>query len=114
MNAPLDTTRCPACGRELLRTEQGYLCAPCALAAVMPTQSSAHERVGGYELLQTLDEGGTGIVYIARDIEHDSLVALKLAKSEILESAAAVASSFIKEQAIYVGDTRPVLPGDRM
>jgi hypothetical protein len=92
VSALVNATLCPACGGELLRTEQGTLCAPCALLAAMSTAADASDRVGGYELLQLLDQGGTGLVYVARDVEHEALVALKLAKPEILQSAASIAA----------------------
>jgi eukaryotic-like serine/threonine-protein kinase len=48
--------------------------------------------IGPYEVLQRLNEGGTGEVYIASHPDRDDLVALKIAKPELLESSEAVAA----------------------
>lgn len=80
---------CPACGVERLRTEHGDLCMACLFAEGM---DSGREQIGSYELLQRLDAGGTGIVYIAAHEEHDGLCALKLARPELLASTEALAA----------------------
>jgi hypothetical protein len=59
-------------------------------AAVRETRS-APERLGSYELLQPLGEGGMGVVYKARHIHLNKVVALKLLPSERLSNPQAVA-----------------------
>lgn len=80
---------CARCGGPLSQTAYGEVCTVCVFGAGLGSDSDG--RVGPYELLQSLDQGGTSTVYIAQKHgEHDGLVALKLARPEVLENAEAV------------------------
>jgi eukaryotic-like serine/threonine-protein kinase len=72
---------CADCGALLVATDWGELCGACALSGGL-----AHERelIGDYERCQLLGEGAMGRVYLARHIHSDEVVALKLAKAELL------------------------------
>jgi serine/threonine protein kinase len=83
-----DADGCHVCGATLLRTDQGALCPACLFAAGL---SAGEERVGPYALLQALESGGSGTVHIARRFDQEGLVAIKLARPELLESAECVA-----------------------
>ena len=52
--------------------------------------------LGDYELLMELGEGAMGKVYIAKHRQHSDLVAVKVAKPEVLDLAGG-ASAFLKE-----------------
>ena len=75
-------TDCGACGAVLVETAWGELCAACALLA-----SVSNERVliGDYERFHLLGEGSMGAVYLAKHVASDDVVALKLARPELLE-----------------------------
>jgi hypothetical protein len=79
---------CPTCNVTLARTPCGELCTACLFEAAMIDRGG--ERLGPYELLQPLDEGGTGIVYIAREQGQDGLLAIKIARPELAASADAL------------------------
>lgn len=57
-------------------------CAACLLDVTLERP----RRVGDYELFQCLGEGGMGSVYLAKHAASDEIVALKLAKRELLDS----------------------------
>jgi serine/threonine protein kinase len=79
-----DAATCAHCGAVLAQTAHGELCAACLFAAALP---GASQQVGPYLLLQLLDEGGSGSVYIARRADLEELVAIKLARVELLGSS---------------------------
>jgi serine/threonine protein kinase len=81
-------TTCPACGVERVRTEHGELCAVCLFSAGV----GAPETVGSYELVQRLEAGGTGIVYIAARDDQDGFCAIKIARPELLVNDDAIAA----------------------
>lgn len=81
-------TACGACQAALVSTDWGELCAACALRAGISTERVL---IGDYERFQLLGEGAMGAVYLAKHVASDDVVALKLAKSELLERAGGLA-----------------------
>lgn len=81
---------CARCDAELLQTDHGALCMGCLFASGLP--DAAAERVGPYELIYPLDTGGTGTIHVARDVEQDDLVAIKLARTEVVSTPDAIAA----------------------
>ncbi|HEX9164358.1 MAG TPA: protein kinase [Gemmatimonadales bacterium] len=77
----------------------------------MPTfeQRLATGLEGRYTLERELGQGGMAIVYLARDLRHDRLVALKVLRPEI--SAEIGAERFLREIKMAAGLTHPhILP----
>jgi serine/threonine protein kinase len=73
---------CSACQVELVETAWGQLCGACALLLGI---SEERDLVGDYERFQLLGEGAMGRVFLAKHVDSDEVVALKLAKDELLE-----------------------------
>lgn len=71
------TGACHACGTLLIPSRWGELCA-CGLGR-------QRQFVGDYELFQRLGEGAMGVVFMAKHRASDEVVALKLAKPDLLE-----------------------------
>jgi len=80
--------QCGACQANLITTAWGELCAACALHGSI---SNERELVGDYERFHLLGEGSMGAVYLAKHVASDDVVALKLAKPELLERAGGLA-----------------------
>ncbi len=74
-------TACSVCSNAQLATSFGDLCGACALMAAL---SESRDRVGDYERFHLLGEGAMGLVYMAKHVTSDEVVALKLAKPELL------------------------------
>jgi serine/threonine protein kinase/WD40 repeat protein len=101
---------CSTCGRDVPMDAPNALCPGCLMLAgltdnemlssiepsgtvhmVIPEDAAFPEgtlrRLGSYELLQVIAPGGMGIVYKARHVGLDRIVALKMIRSGILASA---------------------------
>ncbi|HYQ43859.1 MAG TPA: serine/threonine-protein kinase, partial [Polyangiaceae bacterium] len=76
---------CSVCRAGLVETAFGPLCGACALQAVL---SEERVLIGDYERFQLLGEGAMGSVFLAKHIDSDEVVALKLAKLELLQEPA--------------------------
>ena len=97
------STPCPRCGTRLHGAFLGKICPRCALegagsweddesAASTPTSQlgeawNVGSRVGDYELVDVLGRGGMAVVYLARHIGLDRLVALKTISAPLAADA---------------------------
>jgi len=89
---PVTSQSCPKCGRAIPPSAPRGLCPACLVASVfeeagddpfaavreMPAPAGPSERVGSYDLLDQLGRGGMGVVFRARDLRLNRIVALKL------------------------------------
>ncbi len=73
---------CSVCQAELVETAWGQLCGACALLAGL---SEERDLIGDYQCFQLLGEGAMGKVFLAKHVDSDEVVALKLAKPELLQ-----------------------------
>jgi serine/threonine-protein kinase len=75
-------SECGTCQAILVPTDWGEVCAACALLAGILDERPL---IGDYERCQLIGEGSMGAVYLAKHVDSDDVVALKLAKPEVLE-----------------------------
>jgi len=87
------TETCARCGAQLVTIAHTAVCAACSFEAGIGEELAGAARIGSYELVDPpLDRGGTGLVFIAHNQLSEGLVALKIARPELLESADMIAA----------------------
>ena len=81
-------SECGTCRAELVTTTWGALCGACALSTAL---AEGRQLVGDYECFQLLGQGAMGEVHLAKHVTSDQVVALKLAKQDLLELPGGIA-----------------------
>jgi WD40 repeat protein len=100
---PAAIENCPKCARPIPASAPRGLCPACLVSSLfeeleggpdggleMPAPAAPAERIGHYELLDQLGRGGMGVVFRARDLQLNRVVALKLILTGKLASDAEV------------------------
>src|SRR5262249_42473185 len=75
-------------GRAPERTTDGDPPRPCGPKEEAPTVESEARRLGDYDVLEQIGEGGMGVIYKARQVRLRRLVALKMIRADRLPSPA--------------------------
>ena len=86
----LSTESDPGCRHPRAGASGEAVCPACLFAAAADPENRVF--VGSYELLQAIGEGGMGTVYVAKHVDEDHLVALKIAKADLVTTPEGIAA----------------------
>ena len=83
------SAQCKICGGPLAESMLGGVCPACVGSRVFGVLNDREQSFGRHELIRELGRGGAGIVYLARQVELDRLVALKVLAADAPAGSAA-------------------------
>src|SRR6187402_620018 len=107
----MPSSTCTMCGSAVDETLLGGACPRCLLGDVMSGPEDAKaEDFDGHELLGEIARGGMGVVYRARQLEPERLVALKTLRSASLDSPEAMARFKHEAEVMVALDHPAILP----
>src|SRR5262249_26128920 len=111
---------CKDCGSVLVLTVNGQTCTKCNVSAQVTIEAGTlvdpgrtrvgesslpsgpppgPERIGDYELIEEIAHGGMGVVFKARQVSLDRIVALKMIRGERLANATDIRRFHLEAQA---------------
>jgi WD40 repeat protein len=90
------SARCQSCGKIKAGSMLGGVCAHCVAQSALGVDGPGDLMFGRHELIRELGRGGAGIVYLARHVELDRLVALKVLTASS-HSGPAAEERFLRE-----------------
>lgn len=104
------SSTCTMCGSAVDETLLGGVCPRCLLGDVMNVPEEKAGNFDGHELLGEIARGGMGVVYRARQLKPERMVALKTLRSASLDSAEAMARFKHEAEVMVALDHAAILP----